>query len=96
MYIVTWFEIKNIKLHSRLIFVLNRFVSIVYHTGSYMVQKWDINEQTFLESAPGLGMYVTITTPTEEVKVLLMKGFTDFCTDPWCFKLLLSKRNGQY
>ncbi|XP_025070906.1 transmembrane emp24 domain-containing protein 11-like isoform X2 [Alligator sinensis] len=34
--------------------------------GSYMVQKWDMHEQTFLESAPGLGMYVTITTPTEE------------------------------
>uniref|UniRef100_A0A8C8RI81 GOLD domain-containing protein n=1 Tax=Pelusios castaneus TaxID=367368 RepID=A0A8C8RI81_9SAUR len=31
-------------------------------TGNYKVQQWDTQEQVFLESAPGLGMFVTITT----------------------------------
>ncbi|XP_037754192.1 transmembrane emp24 domain-containing protein 11 isoform X6 [Chelonia mydas] len=35
-------------------------------TGSYKVQKWGIHEHRFLESAPGLGMFVTVTTPTKE------------------------------
>ncbi|XP_019408193.1 PREDICTED: transmembrane emp24 domain-containing protein 11-like [Crocodylus porosus] len=42
--------------------------------GSYIVQRWDMHEQTFLESAPGLGMYVTITTPTEEVLLSKLYG----------------------
>ncbi|XP_025920473.1 transmembrane emp24 domain-containing protein 11-like isoform X1 [Apteryx rowi] len=38
--------------------------------GNYKVQQWDIREQEFLESAPGLGMFVTVTTPTAEVNLL--------------------------
>lgn len=39
------------------------------HSGNYKVQSWDIREQDFLESAPGLGMYVTVTSPSAEVNV---------------------------
>ncbi|XP_035181290.1 transmembrane emp24 domain-containing protein 11-like isoform X2 [Oxyura jamaicensis] len=35
-------------------------------TGNYKVQKWDIHKQDFLDSAPGLGMFVTVTTPSAE------------------------------
>ncbi|XP_010708921.1 transmembrane emp24 domain-containing protein 11-like isoform X2 [Meleagris gallopavo] len=35
-------------------------------TGNYKVQKWDMHKQDFLDSAPGLGMFVTVTTPTAE------------------------------
>ncbi|XP_068797138.1 transmembrane emp24 domain-containing protein 11 isoform X2 [Struthio camelus] len=34
--------------------------------GNYKVQQWDIRKQDFLESAPGLGMFVTVTTPSAE------------------------------
>ncbi|KAF4791339.1 hypothetical protein TURU_132496 [Turdus rufiventris] len=35
-------------------------------SGNYKVQRWDIHKHDFLESAPGLGMFVTVTTPTGE------------------------------
>ncbi|XP_012951785.1 transmembrane emp24 domain-containing protein 11-like isoform X2 [Anas acuta] len=35
-------------------------------TGNYKVQRWDIHKQVFLESAPGLGMFVTVRTPSDE------------------------------
>ncbi|XP_006111696.2 transmembrane emp24 domain-containing protein 11-like [Pelodiscus sinensis] len=43
-------------------------------TGSYKVQPWDIHEQVFLESAPGLGMFVTITAPTKELLLSKLYG----------------------
>ncbi|EAW82608.1 hCG2042161 [Homo sapiens] len=35
-------------------------------TGTFKIQQWDIGRHTFLESAPGLGMFVTITTYNDE------------------------------
>uniref|UniRef100_A0A452IFI3 GOLD domain-containing protein n=1 Tax=Gopherus agassizii TaxID=38772 RepID=A0A452IFI3_9SAUR len=43
-------------------------------TGSYKVQQWDMHEHRFLESAPGLGMFVTITTPTKELLLSKLYG----------------------
>lgn len=37
-------------------------------TGSFKLQQWDVVKQDFLESAPGLGLFVTVTTYSEEVK----------------------------
>ncbi|XP_009958168.1 PREDICTED: transmembrane emp24 domain-containing protein 11-like, partial [Leptosomus discolor] len=42
--------------------------------GSYKVQRWDIHKQDFLESAPGLGMFVTVTTPSAEVLLSKLYG----------------------
>uniref|UniRef100_A0A8C6YLM8 Transmembrane emp24 domain-containing protein 11-like n=1 Tax=Nothoprocta perdicaria TaxID=30464 RepID=A0A8C6YLM8_NOTPE len=42
--------------------------------GNYKVQRWDIHEQDFLESAPGLGMFVTVTAPTDEVLLKKLYG----------------------
>ncbi|NXM62843.1 TMD11 protein, partial [Illadopsis cleaveri] len=43
--------------------------------GNYKVQRWDIHKHDFLESAPGLGMFVTVTSPsdTSKLQVLLSK-----------------------
>lgn len=38
--------------------------------GNYKVQRWDIHKQDFLESASGLGMFVTVTSPTADVNML--------------------------
>ncbi|XP_052055271.1 transmembrane emp24 domain-containing protein 11 isoform X2 [Apodemus sylvaticus] len=35
-------------------------------TGTFKIQQWDIGRQDFLESAPGLGMFVTVTTYNDE------------------------------
>ncbi|XP_045429921.1 transmembrane emp24 domain-containing protein 11 isoform X2 [Pipistrellus kuhlii] len=35
-------------------------------TGSFKLQQWDVAGQDFLESAPGLGLFVTVTTYSEE------------------------------
>uniref|UniRef100_A0A8C3BN58 GOLD domain-containing protein n=1 Tax=Cairina moschata TaxID=8855 RepID=A0A8C3BN58_CAIMO len=43
-------------------------------TGNYKVQKWDIHKQVFLESAPGLGMFVTVRTPSAEVILSKLYG----------------------
>ncbi|XP_003206059.1 transmembrane emp24 domain-containing protein 11-like isoform X1 [Meleagris gallopavo] len=45
-------------------------------TGNYKVQKWDMHKQDFLDSAPGLGMFVTVTTPTAEVILSKLYGPT--------------------
>ncbi|NWJ04624.1 TMD11 protein, partial [Crypturellus undulatus] len=42
--------------------------------GNYKVQQWDIHEQEFLESAPGLGMFVTVTAPSDEVLLKKLYG----------------------
>ncbi|NXX77195.1 TMD11 protein, partial [Urocolius indicus] len=42
--------------------------------GNYKVQRWDIHKQEFLESAPGLGMFVTVTTPSDEVLLSKLYG----------------------
>uniref|UniRef100_A0A8C0JHD2 GOLD domain-containing protein n=1 Tax=Chelonoidis abingdonii TaxID=106734 RepID=A0A8C0JHD2_CHEAB len=43
-------------------------------TGSYKVQQWDVHEHRFLKSAPGLGMFVTITTPSKELLLSKLYG----------------------
>lgn len=35
--------------------------------GTFKLQLWDLHRQAFLESAPGLGLFVTVTTYNEEV-----------------------------
>lgn len=40
----------------------------VSDTGTFKTQQWDFRRQDFLESAPGLGMFVTVTTYNDEVK----------------------------
>ncbi|NXU54788.1 TMD11 protein, partial [Turnix velox] len=42
--------------------------------GKYKIQSWDIHKQEFLESAPGLGMFVTVTTPSSEVLLSKLYG----------------------
>ncbi|KAI4542641.1 hypothetical protein MG293_006767 [Ovis ammon polii] len=34
--------------------------------GSFKIQQWDLGRHDFLESAPGLGMFVTVTTYNDE------------------------------
>uniref|UniRef100_A0A8C9LEM9 GOLD domain-containing protein n=1 Tax=Pavo cristatus TaxID=9049 RepID=A0A8C9LEM9_PAVCR len=41
-----------------------------------LLQKWDMHKQDFLDSAPGLGMFVTVTTPTAEVILSKLYGPT--------------------
>ncbi|OXB56861.1 hypothetical protein ASZ78_006986 [Callipepla squamata] len=43
---------------------------LCFYSGNYKIQKWDMHEREFLDSAPGLGMFVTVTTPTAEVNIL--------------------------
>ena len=50
-------------------FYLTEFY-ICFYSANYKVQRWDIHKQEFLESAPGLGMFVTVTTPSAEVNML--------------------------
>ncbi|XP_065693568.1 transmembrane emp24 domain-containing protein 11-like isoform X1 [Patagioenas fasciata] len=42
--------------------------------GNYKVQRWNIHEQDFPESAPGLGMFVTVTSPSDEVILSKLYG----------------------
>ncbi|NWU79575.1 TMD11 protein, partial [Onychorhynchus coronatus] len=42
--------------------------------GNYKVQRWDIHKHDFLESAPGLGMYVTVSIPSGEVLLSKLYG----------------------
>ncbi|XP_009998529.1 PREDICTED: transmembrane emp24 domain-containing protein 11-like [Chaetura pelagica] len=42
--------------------------------GNYKVQRWDIHQHEFLESAPGLGMFVTVTAPSAEVQMSKLYG----------------------
>ncbi|XP_076980631.1 transmembrane emp24 domain-containing protein 11 isoform X1 [Tamandua tetradactyla] len=43
-------------------------------TGTFKVQQWDIGRHDFLESAPGLGMFVTVTTYNDEVLLSKLYG----------------------
>uniref|UniRef100_F7HTK4 GOLD domain-containing protein n=1 Tax=Callithrix jacchus TaxID=9483 RepID=F7HTK4_CALJA len=43
-------------------------------TGTFKIQQWDTGRHTFLESAPGLGMFVTITTYNDEVILSKLYG----------------------
>lgn len=43
---------------------------LYFYLGNYKVQRWDIHKQDYLESAPGLGMFVTVTAPSAEVNML--------------------------
>ncbi|GAB1289972.1 Vomeronasal 2, receptor 15 [Apodemus speciosus] len=43
-------------------------------TGTFKIQRWDIGRQDFLESAPGLGMFVTVTTYNDEVLLSKLYG----------------------
>ncbi|XP_001510869.2 transmembrane emp24 domain-containing protein 11-like [Ornithorhynchus anatinus] len=43
-------------------------------TASFKVQQWDITTHDFLESAPGLGMFVTITTFRDEILMSKLYG----------------------
>lgn len=47
---------------------LHLVMSYIFETGTFKIQQWDTGRHTFLESAPGLGMFVTITTYNGEVK----------------------------
>ncbi|NXO64968.1 TMD11 protein, partial [Phainopepla nitens] len=42
--------------------------------GNYKVQRWDIHKHDFLESAPGLGMFVTVRSPSAEVLLSKLYG----------------------
>lgn len=43
-------------------------MSYIFETGTFKIQQWDLGRHDFLESAPGLGMFVTVTTYNDEVK----------------------------
>ncbi|XP_036777375.2 transmembrane emp24 domain-containing protein 11 [Manis pentadactyla] len=43
-------------------------------TGTFKIQQWNIGRQDFLESAPGLGMFVTVTTYNDEVLLSKLYG----------------------
>uniref|UniRef100_A0A2K5C8F4 GOLD domain-containing protein n=1 Tax=Aotus nancymaae TaxID=37293 RepID=A0A2K5C8F4_AOTNA len=43
-------------------------------TGTLKVQQWDTGRHAFLESAPGLGMFVTVTTYNDEVILSKLYG----------------------
>ncbi|XP_049645703.1 transmembrane emp24 domain-containing protein 11-like [Suncus etruscus] len=43
-------------------------------TGTFKTQQWDVGRQDFLESAPGLGMFVTVSTYDEEVLLSKLYG----------------------
>ncbi|XP_059533830.1 transmembrane emp24 domain-containing protein 11 isoform X2 [Myotis daubentonii] len=43
-------------------------------TGTFKIQQWDMGRQDFLESAPGLGLFVTVTTYNEEVLLSKLYG----------------------
>ncbi|XP_069833361.1 transmembrane emp24 domain-containing protein 11-like [Dendropsophus ebraccatus] len=43
-------------------------------TGRYKVQKWEMSQHDFLPSAPGLGMFVTVKAPNEEILLSKLYG----------------------
>ncbi|XP_005408746.1 PREDICTED: transmembrane emp24 domain-containing protein 11 [Chinchilla lanigera] len=53
--------------------IIQDIPSETWVTGTFKIQQWDIDRHDFLEAAPGLGMFVTITSYNEEV--LLSKLF---------------------
>ncbi|XP_027455493.1 transmembrane emp24 domain-containing protein 11 [Zalophus californianus] len=49
-------------------------MSYVFETGTFKIQQWDMRKQDFLESAPGLGMFVTVRTYNDEVLLSKLYG----------------------
>nr|XP_015102290.1 transmembrane emp24 domain-containing protein 11 [Vicugna pacos] len=43
-------------------------------TGTFKTQQWDTDRHDFLQSAPGLGMFVTVTTYNDEVLLSKLYG----------------------
>ncbi|KAK2505868.1 hypothetical protein MC885_016972, partial [Smutsia gigantea] len=49
-------------------------LSCIFETGTFKIQQWDTGRQDFLVSAPGLGMFVTVTTYNDEVLLSKLYG----------------------
>jgi hypothetical protein len=71
---------------------------LYFVTGTFKVQQWDIVRHDFLESAPGLGMFVTVTTYNDEVKYpstlslfLVVKALQDHQSETTAFYVELNK-----
>ncbi|XP_037386200.1 transmembrane emp24 domain-containing protein 11-like [Talpa occidentalis] len=43
-------------------------------TGTFRIQQWDVSRHDFLESAPGLGVFVTVKTYDDEVLLSKLHG----------------------
>ncbi|NXN77902.1 TMD11 protein, partial [Bombycilla garrulus] len=54
--------------------IIEDIPSDILVVGNYKVQLWDIHTHGFLESAPGLGMFVTVRSPTAEVLLSKLYG----------------------
>uniref|UniRef100_A0A2K6F6Q7 GOLD domain-containing protein n=1 Tax=Propithecus coquereli TaxID=379532 RepID=A0A2K6F6Q7_PROCO len=54
--------------------IIEDIPSDTWITGTFKIQQWDIGRHDFLESAPGLGMFVTVTTYNDEVLLSKLYG----------------------
>ncbi|XP_075399723.1 transmembrane emp24 domain-containing protein 11-like [Tenrec ecaudatus] len=54
--------------------IIEDIPSDTWVTVTFKTQQWDINRHDFLESAPGLGMYVTVSTYNDEVLLSKLYG----------------------
>ncbi|KAM4854309.1 transmembrane emp24 domain-containing protein 11 [Thomomys bottae] len=54
--------------------IIEDIPSDTWITGTFKVQQWDTGRQDFFDSAPGLGMFVTITTYNDEVLLSKLYG----------------------
>ncbi|XP_072473163.1 transmembrane emp24 domain-containing protein 11-like [Notamacropus eugenii] len=54
--------------------IIEDIPSETWVTGTYKVEQWNINHQDFLDSAPGLGMFVTVTTYDDEILLSKLYG----------------------
>lgn len=53
-------------------------MSSIFETGTFKTQQWDTDRHDFLQSAPGLGMFVAVTTYNDEVKHSSISCFWNF------------------
>ncbi|KAM8939901.1 transmembrane emp24 domain-containing protein 11-like [Pelodytes ibericus] len=53
--------------------IIEDIPSDILVTGRYKMQKWDMQKHDFLPSAPGLGLFVTVKAPNDEI--LLSKQY---------------------
>lgn len=51
-------------------------MSYIFETVIFKLQQWDVSRHDFLESAPGLGLFVTVTTYDDEVNHSFMFAAT--------------------